>query len=288
MRKLLAVCVALVGLTACNVYVHDDGASVDVGRSEVRGNGHKTTQTRWVAGFTRVENRTALEVVVREAASPAVDVTLDTNLQPLLDTRVQGDVLVIEDTSRFSFWGEGRVVVQLPRFTGARLASAGSVTVEGVTQLNDVDLAVEGAGTLRYCGPARTLSAALEGSGVLRVCTPSEALVESVHLTGTGSGTLDFTGRARLLDAFNEGSGDLVVSGSASRFVARTRGSGDVEGRGLVATEAELTVQGSGDVRATTQGGRVAVTIQSSGDVELWGGGELWVSDTGGGSLIRH
>jgi hypothetical protein len=287
-RKFLSLLVVLVSLSACEVYVHDDGASVDVGRSEIHGNGNKVTETRWLRGFSRVENRTALEVVVREAMDSAVDVTLDANLQRLLETRVQGDVLVIERETPFSFWGEGRVVVHLPRFTGARLASSGALTVEGVAQVNDVDLEVAGSGTLRYCGAARTLSAALEGSGTLRVCTPSEQLVESVHLTVTGSGLLDYSGRAKLVDAFNDSSGRLVASGVAGRFVARTRGSGDVDGRTLQATEAELTVQSSGDVLASSQGGRVTVTLQGSGNVELWGNAEVWVNDTGSGAFIRH
>jgi len=288
MRRLLGVLVAVVGLTGCNVYVDDDGVSLDVGRSEVRGNGTKVTETRRVGSFVRVENRTPLDVVVRESSGTDVDVTLDSNLQGLLDTHVEGDRLIIERDAPFTFSGEGHVVVRTPRVTGARLASSGSLTVEDVSRREDVELVVEGSGVLRFCGPARTVSAALEGSGSLRVCTPSELMVEAVDLTVSGSGTLEYAGRALRVDAFSDASGHLQASGAAQRFVARTRGSGDVDGRALLATEAELTVQGSGDVLATSDGGRVVVNIQGSGDVELWGDANLQVNDSGSGDFIRH
>lgn len=288
MWKWLGLCVAVVCLPACEVYVEGGGTSVGVGSSEVAGNGDKLTETRTLGNFTRVENRTAMEVIVREAPDSAVDVTLDSNLQHLVDTHVQGDVLVIERNSPFSFRGEGRVVVRTPRLTGARVVSSGTLTVEGVTRVEDLDFAVTGSGALRFCGPARTLSAALEGSGSVRVCTPEELALDAVHLSLSGSGSLEYVGRARLVDTFSDASGSLAASGVAVRFVARARASGDIDGSGLRASEADLTVEASGGVRATVDGGKVNVSIQGSGDVDLWGDAQLWVSDSGSGELVRH
>jgi hypothetical protein len=264
----------MVSLTACL------GAS---------GNGEKTTETREVADFTRVENRSTLEVEVHQAEQPSFALTLDSNLHRSVTARVEGNALVIDTSEPIDFSGEGRVVVTLPRLLGAEQDGSGALRVEGLTQVEDVELVLDGSGSLRYCGPARTVSARVDGSGSMTLCTPAEQTVESVHLSVEGSGSLSYEGAAGLVDAFNGDSGQVTLRGLAQRLKARALGSGGIEARELSARDAMLEAHGSGPVSATVNGGGVSVVITGSGGVELWGDASLRdVRDEGSGSLVRH
>jgi Putative auto-transporter adhesin, head GIN domain len=278
MWKSLGVGVAaLMFLPACGVFI-------------VRGDGHKATESRPLTGFSRVENRTSLDVVVREASSESVSLTLDENLLRYVTTRVSGDTLIIEieDTESLSFAGEGRVVATLPRFLGAENEGSGSLLVEGITQVNALAFALDGSGEVRYCGPATSLTASLSGSGSMTLCTPTAQVLESVNLTVDGSGSLTYDGSAKRVEAVSSGSGGMYLTGLTTLLVARTSSSGALEARGLTSSEADVSVSGSGGVSATVNNG-VTVRISGSGNVDLWGSATVRdVSLTGSGNLRRH
>ncbi|QRK07592.1 DUF2807 domain-containing protein [Archangium violaceum] len=253
-----------------------------------QGDGHKVTVSRDLTGFTRVENHSPLDVLVREADTGSVNVTLDENLHRYITTRVSGETLVIDNTYNLSFSGEGRVVVLLPRFLGAMNDGSGDLLVESVTQSNALTLELEGSGDVRYCGPASSLTASLSGSGDMTLCTPAEQVLESVTLESDGSGDLTYDGSAKSLESSNDGSGNMSLSGSAPRFVARVESSGNIEAQGLTSEQAELDVSGSGNLSATVSES-VSVRISGSGNVDLWGGATIRdVSLDGSGNLRRH
>lgn len=275
MWKSLGVGVAvLMFLPACGLFM-------------VQGDGHKVTRAREVTGFSRVENHTALDVVVREAEASSLSLTLDENLHHYVTTRVSGDALIIEDTRSLSYLGEGRVVATLPRFLGAVNSGSGELLVEGMTQANALRFELDGSGDLRYCGPASLLFASLSGSGRMTLCTPSEQELEEVGLELSGSGSLTYDGSAKLVRASSSGSGDMSLSGSTPKLVVRTSSSGSVEARGLASAQADLTVTGSGGVEATVDE-RVAVRIDGSGNVDLWGAAPVSEVHLDGSGNIRH
>lgn len=253
-----------------------------------QGNGHKVTQPRELTGFTRVENHSSLDVVVREASAGSVTLTLDENLLPFVTTRVSGETLFIENTEDLSYSGEGRVVATLPRFLGAENDGSGDFLVEGVTQSNALTFELEGSGDLDYCGPATSLTVNLSGSGDMTLCTPREQVLDGVRLGLSGSGSVTYDGFAKGLEAVVAGSGSMSLTGSAPRLVARVNGSGDLDARGLTSSEAELYMAGSGNVSATVAN-TVTVHLDGSGDVDLWGDATLRDVRLGGaGDLRRH
>ncbi|WNG48557.1 DUF2807 domain-containing protein [Archangium minus] len=253
-----------------------------------QGDGHKVTVSRELFGFTQVENRSQLEVVVREAATESVNVTLDENLQQYITTHVSRETLVIDDTTLLSYSGEGQIVVTLPRFLGAKGEGSGSLLVEGVTQSNALTFKLEGSGDMRYCGPASSLAAHLSGSGNMTLCTPLEQVIDKVDLKLDGSGDLSYDGSVKSLDASSDGSGDISLSGSAPRFVARVEASGDIDAKALTSSEAELSLSGSGNLSATITD-VVSVKLSGSGNVDLWGGAAIRdVHLDGSGNLRRH
>ncbi|XXF78621.1 DUF2807 domain-containing protein [Myxococcaceae bacterium GXIMD 01537] len=283
MRASFVAVVGVVALAACG-----DGSGGEPSGPAVMGNGEKRQESRRPGSFRRVENRTPLRVVVREQDEAVVDVTLDANLQGLLRTRVEGDLLLIDSKAPLSFTGAGLVEVHAPRFTSAKQLSSGALVFEGVTRAEDVELYVGGSGSLDFYGPARMLTATVDGSGRLSARTPPEWVTNVVNLSMGGSGSLDYEGRALQVNAESDSSGTLTAMGAAGRLVANASGSGDIRAQALQAIEADLTVESSGDVLAKATGGPVTVSIEGSGNVELWGSPPLSVNNSGSGRFIQH
>jgi hypothetical protein len=97
-------------------------------RSGAIGNGALTSTSRPVAGFTRVEAAGSVDVHVRQGSAYAVTVTTDSNLQRLVETRVQGDRLIIDEHG-VAGGAELRVDIQLPALAGATLSGSGTLEV---------------------------------------------------------------------------------------------------------------------------------------------------------------
>lgn len=241
---------------------------------EQQGDGNTTTESRTVTDFTTVENRGQMEVVVREGAVPDVKVTLDENLQHRVRTFVsEGGTLIIEADGSFSpRGGLSRVEVQVPRVVGATQDGSGSLRVEGFEGVKeDVKLLARGSGYLRFCGGVRTLEAKQRGSGSIELCSGGEGLAEWVDLVQSGSGVLRWSGSAKQVRAHMGGSGFTTLMGTANRLDAWLDGSGGIEAQGLRAVDANIASRGSGRVAATVDGGGAAVTLESTGNVDLYG-----------------
>ncbi|RKH58140.1 GIN domain-containing protein [Corallococcus aberystwythensis] len=240
---------------------------------ELQGDGNTVTEARAAADFLTVENRGSMEVVIREGEVPDVKVTLDENLQHRVRTFVSpGNTLIIETDGSFAPRGPARVEVLVPRMVGATQDGSGSLRVEGFEHVKeDVRLVAKGSGSLSFCGGVRTLDAKLSGSGDMELCTAGEGLAEWVDLSQTGSGDLKWAGAAKQVRARTDGSGFMTLTGVTNRLEAWLDGSGGIGAPGLRAVDVNLTSRGSGTMAAYVDGGGAAITLDSSGNVDLYG-----------------
>jgi Putative auto-transporter adhesin, head GIN domain len=220
-------------------------------RAATIGSGKATTETREASGFAAITVRGGIDVVVRQAAREAVQVSADDNLLPLLQTTVEGS-------------GESRtLVIQWARGENIRTRAKAVVTVDVVklTALSSSgsgDIVVEALKT-----PALALS--ISGS--------SDAKLSSL---ATEQLRVDISG-----------SGDVQASGSATRLNVSIAGSGDVRSRELAADDVTISIAGSGD--ASVQANKtVAVSIAGSGDVEYRGAAVITKSRIAGSGSIRQ
>lgn len=187
-----------------------------------KGDGQKVAQPREVGPFSRIRLEGSLDARVTVGPARAVSVTIDQNLQPLVETRVEGDTLVI--SAREASWqGEGRVDVSVPALRGLAIRGSGDAAIEGGE--GDLSLSISGSGDLTWRGRAGALAAAVSGSGDMQL----SGTATSVEISVAGSGDV----RARELEA---GRADVSVAGS-----------GDVEVR-LAGGPLRASVAGSGDV----------------------------------------
>jgi len=212
------------------------------GRGEgTRGDGKKVTQPREVGEFSKVRLEGSLDARVTVGPVRAISVTIDQNLQPLVETRVDGDTLVV-NAREISWQGDGRIDIAVPALRGLAIRGSGDARIEGGK--GDLSLAISGSGDIDWRGEAGKLVAAVSGSGDMKLAGSAA----SVEISVAGSGDV----RA----------GDLAA-GSADVSVA---GSGDVEVR-LTGGALRASVAGSGDVVWHGEGRVERATTAGSGEI---------------------
>jgi len=215
------------------------------------GSGKAATETREANGFAAIAMRGDIDIVVRQGAREAVQVSADDNLLPLLQTVVEGS-------------GDQRTLrIQWKSGESIRTKSRTVVTVD-VVKLTAVSLS--GSGDLAL-GALKTPSLALSISG------SSDAKIEQLD--------------AGQLSVSISGSGDVQASGKAAKLEVSISGSGDVRLRELAVEEASVSIAGSGDASVNASKA-LSVSIAGSGDVEYTGGAMLAKARVAGSGSIRQ
>lgn len=178
------------------------------GRNRIKGSGVKVEKVRALAAFSKLRVDGPLDVKLAQAGSDQATVVADDNIEPLVETVVEGDALI----------------VRLKRDAGFTTRSAPVVRVEARALQSIV---VNGSGDLSADQfKADSLSLNVIGSGDVRF-----GLVEVKDLNVSISG-----------------SGDVRLGGRAEQQSWSVSGSGDVDARALAGRAAKVGISGSGDV----------------------------------------
>jgi len=178
-----------------------------------------------------------------------------------------------------------------------QVGPAFSVRAEGAENVLD-RLRIKVDGDTLEIGRKRNMP----GSGKARILVTLPRLA-ATSLAGSGSMTVDrvegrkleteIAGSGRLrfvrlavaaLDVDIAGSGTLVAAGTAAKLDLDIAGSGDIDAQGLTAREADVSIAGSGNVRATVNGD-AEVQIMGSGDVDLGPRARCTISKMGSGNV---
>ncbi|MGF7149488.1 hypothetical protein FHS96_003139 [Sphingomonas zeicaulis] len=179
-----------------------------------------------LSGFEAVSLTGPDDVTVRVGPAFAVSARGDTGVLDTLDIKVDGKVLEI-GRKRGVRIGDGarnsiKVLVTLPRLSGATIAGSGDMAIDRV----------DGA-----------FSGDVVGSGTLKVAAIS---APEVRLGLTGSGDAELAGTADRLKVSLTGSGNAKVAGlKVGTLDASVAGSGNVEA--TAETSADVSVLGSGN-----------------------------------------
>lgn len=91
-NKLLLALLALVlaGITALAVTV-----KIYINKNTVAGNGNKTSEIRMIDGFTKINVRGRMVVILTQGANTELKINADSNLIPLVETKVEEGELII-------------------------------------------------------------------------------------------------------------------------------------------------------------------------------------------------
>ena len=215
------------------------------GGKTVVGSGHIVDVARKTGAFSTIRVDGSVDVDAHPGPNPGVTVRADDNIEPLVETAIEGDALVVRLRKGTSLRTshEMKVVVEFAQLAGAQQHGSGDLHISAVN------------------GPK--FDARITGSGDLVV---DNAQVGSLAISVAGSGDVHIAGRADSADFQIAGSGDIHASDLAARRVeVKVRGSGDAD---VNATETlAASVAGSGDV---TYGGHphdVSRNVAGSGSI---------------------
>ena len=184
---------AVVAVTIAGCAIGDDGPRV--------------SQTRDVAGFTRVDNQGSVDLRLHAGEPQRVRVLAGRKVVDDVRTEVRDGTLQISfDHHGF---GGGNVAVEatVPRLAGIEASGSGEIDADGV-DAGSLDVHSDGSADIALQGDARQLTVDLSGSGDADL---ADLHARDAQVTISGSG--DAVVRADRLAQHVDGSGELRRAG---------------------------------------------------------------------------
>ena len=215
--------------------------------AEERDPGSSVSRTYQIGAFDRIEVAGPYDVKVATGGSPGASATGGEKLLDETEVVVEGNVLKIRAKKKNGIrWNWGKRGKAEFTVTTAMLRGAGIAGSGGIA-VDKVDGDFKGD---------------VAGSGNLQLAAVNGG---AVSLEIAGSGKISAAGKAR----------------STSIEIA---GSGDVDASALVASTADVSIAGSGNVRANASD-TADVSIAGSGNVNISGGAKCSVDKAGSGNV---
>ena len=262
------------------------GNHVNYGDNRTKGSGVLKSESRTVAGFSRLVLALPATVAVAQGPTESLTITTDDNLLPLMATRVEDDALIIEgDKSRgFSTRQEIKISLTVKSLNAITIKGSGDVSGNQLTS-DKLDVAIAGSGDVKF----KTIRAdqfriAIEGSGDVAVDSIESQSVDA-SIRGSGDIRLPLL-QAKRVSISVKGSGDVSAAGTADNVDVEIMGSGDVRTRKLVAREAKVTIMASGDAQVHASE-KLTATVQGSGEVRYAGSPANITRTVSGSGSIR-
>jgi hypothetical protein len=224
---------------ALTISVFGDGNAVS-------GSGKEVTVARPIGAFSVLRLDSSIDVHAHQGATPSVTVHADDNIEPLIETVVEGEKLVVRMKKGSSFRTHHDVFVdvvftsltaaqqhgsgdlQIDKLTAARfessIAGSGDLKIENA-QLGQFALSIAGSGDVMISGTADEARFGVAGSGDINARNFTARKV-SVSISGSGDAHVNAT---EALEAKVAGSGDVTYSGHPHEVSRRVSGSGSIE-----------------------------------------------------------
>lgn len=233
MKRILLLPVLLLSLHAC------------VNRETIHGNGNEVTESRNTGSFKRVQLMGSMDVEIKKGNEHAVEVKAEENILPYIETRLEGDKLVIKFSDDVNVDADRDIVVKVttPVLKEASVMGSGDITGDGKFTADD-----------------------------------------KIEVNVLGSGNLKMELDAPAIEAKVTGSGDIDIAGNTKDASYTTMGSGDIKAGELKAENTEAKTMGSGNIRAYASI-KLKATIMGSGDISYRGGGSVSSNVHGSGSV---
>jgi putative autotransporter adhesin-like protein len=184
--------------------------------------GPRTTQTRDVDTFTRVNAPGSVDVRVRVGAPLRVRVHAGEKVIDDVQTEVRDGTLHI-DFDHDGFGGDNVVVeASVPNLTGVEASGSGNVDADGI-DADAFDVRVDGSGDVTLAGRAARLTAEVDGSGNADL---ADLTARDARVVADGSGDAEVRAEGRL-EVLVDGSGNVHYHGDPE-LSFKDDGSGDL------------------------------------------------------------
>lgn len=213
----------------------------------VRGNGHVITETRNETGFTGVRVSGAIDLYVRQDSSTSVKIEVDENLQPLIITEKEGNILIIRQKNGVNLKPTRSVKVYVAAPVLEQFYASGACDIFGEGRINS--------------------------DGNIRV-----------DLSGASEIKMDL--RSPKVEVFVSGAGTVRLSGETKDFLVEGSGSTDVKCFDLLAENASVDISGAGDAEVFASV-RLNVDVSGAADVNYKGAATVTQHVSGAGSVKK-
>ncbi|MFT4153030.1 head GIN domain-containing protein [Parafilimonas sp.] len=154
----------------------------------VKGNGNIKTEERNLPSFDEIKCAGSYNVELTQGNSSTVKIETDENLLPYIETKVNGDELVIrteEDVNILSF-DKVKVYITTNRLERFKLSGSGDIkTTNKFTGGDHLNLDIAGSGSIHFDVNTPTISSSISGSGDIYLS--GETKDSRIDIAGSGN-----------------------------------------------------------------------------------------------------
>jgi len=214
-------------------------------RPTVDGSGNAVTEDRQVGDATAVVLSGIGDLTIVPGDAPALSVTADDNILPLIETETSGRKLTLGSKSHYNLRPKTKITYTLtvPKLEKVSVSGVGNVKAEKLTA-DSLTVTLSGAGnmTLREV-TCKTLTVTLSGAGNATVA----GTADKVTATISGAGDIDAAAlKAGSVEVKVSGAGDATVW-ATDELKARVSGAGGIKYKG--SPKVEQKVSGAGSIK---------------------------------------
>jgi hypothetical protein len=229
----------------------------------IEGNFDVVTETRNISGFSKVFNEGTFDVYIIQDASGEVVIEAESNLIPLIRTRIEGSALVIDTKDNLNNNYPMKVYVHTTELDEMRLSGSGLVHADDINT-GDIEIDLSGSGDMFFTGTA-----------------------DEVKCKISGSGDMDLGLTCTELNGKISGSGEMEIAGTADKGDLDISGSGSIRAYDMTFQECIARISGSGDMYLTVED-HLDVTISGSGSIYYMGNPTVDANISGSGNVIHQ
>jgi len=202
MKSLFIAFAAAVTLSSCQYFMGE----------RIYGNGHISSREVHVGSFNGVDAGGAIEVHVKQDATPSVKVETDENVMPYVEVYTEGNTLMIHPKRGFNLDPSREIVVYVsaPDYRSIEISGASKLISDNAITPND-----------------------------------------QLNLTGSGASKIAMEMGGGKLVGDISGATTLNLKGRVANFDIEASGASDINGYDLIADEATVDVSGASGVEIT-------------------------------------
>lgn len=222
------------------------GCDFDLGE---RGNGEITTKTYEVDDFSSVNLRGGFEIILKEARSPQVTVSIDDNLMSLIDVNSSGGVLNIDAMEKIRPTDGAKITIEYTRLERLEVSGAAEVNAENIISAREFSLEMSGAGDVDLELDLGRLEINVSGAGSVKLAGMAEE--QDIQMSGAGSyEAKDLESKSCTIALSGVGGAEVFAT---EYLDARISGIGGVEYYGNP-SEVKSDISGMGSIKAADDG----------------------------------
>jgi len=191
----------------------------------IKGDGVVVTTNRPIADFSTLQADGAYQIKW-SSGKPAISISTDQNLLPLITTSVNGDTLHIDHVENLRPTKDITINVSSASLKEVRLNGAVSLTASNVSS-PDLKLESNGASSINVQGSVTNLEATFSGTGSLGA-KALQTQTAKVSLSGACLADVTVT---ESLDASISGAGEVTYGGNPKTVTKNVSGVGKIQSR---------------------------------------------------------